>query len=71
MDEEGNKSKIVNIWIVLVVGTLKKFVWISANKLHFVQTDFGAHSVPYPMRTGGSFPGSKASGAWNWPLASN
>jgi len=29
-----------------------------------------AHPVSYPMSTGGSLPGSKAAGAWNWPLTS-
>jgi hypothetical protein len=36
-----------------------------------VQTGSQAHPASYPMGTGGSFPGGKAVGAWNWPLASN
>jgi preprotein translocase subunit SecG len=39
--------------------------------IHVVQTGSGAHSASYPMCTGGSFTGGKASGAWNWPLTSN
>jgi len=35
-----------------------------------VRTEFGAHTASYPMRAGGSFPGSRAAGAWNWPLTS-
>jgi hypothetical protein len=32
--------------------------------LHYrVQTDSGAHTVSYPMGTGGFFPGGKAAGA--------
>jgi hypothetical protein len=30
----------------------------------------GAHSTSYPMGTGVSFLGGKATGAWSWPLAS-
>jgi hypothetical protein len=37
---------------------------------HHVQTDSGVHAAPYPMGTGGSFPGGKAAGAWSWPLTS-
>jgi hypothetical protein len=35
---------------------------------HRVQNGSRAHPVSYPMGTGGSFPGSKVAGAWNWPL---
>jgi hypothetical protein len=35
---------------------------------HVVQTGSDAHSAPYPIGTGGSFPGSKAAGAWSRPL---
>jgi hypothetical protein len=38
---------------------------------HVVQTGSGVHPTSYPMRTGGSFPGGKAAGVWNWPLTSN
>jgi hypothetical protein len=38
--------------------------------LHSVRTDSEAHPASYPMGTGGSFPDSKAAGAWNWPLPS-
>jgi hypothetical protein len=31
--------------------------------LHIVQTGSRAHPVPYPMGTGGFYPGSKAAGA--------
>jgi hypothetical protein len=31
--------------------------------LHVLQNDSGAHPASYPMGTGGSFPGGKASGA--------
>jgi hypothetical protein len=37
---------------------------------HRVQTGPGAHSASYPMGNGGSFPGSKATRAWSWPLTS-
>jgi hypothetical protein len=37
---------------------------------HRVQNGSGAHQASYPMGTGGSFPGSKAAGAWSWPLPS-
>jgi hypothetical protein len=30
----------------------------------------GSHPASYPVGTGGSLPGGKASGAWNWPLTS-
>jgi hypothetical protein len=36
-----------------------------------VQTETGAHPASYLMGTGSSFPGGKADGARNWPLASN
>jgi hypothetical protein len=32
--------------------------------LHDVQTGSGAYTASYPMGTGGSFPGGKATGAW-------
>jgi len=35
-----------------------------------VQNGFGAHLGSYPMGTRGSFPGSKAAGAWSWPITS-
>jgi hypothetical protein len=35
---------------------------------HRVQPGFGAHPASYPMGTRDSFPGSKAAGAWSWPL---
>jgi hypothetical protein len=31
----------------------------------------GVQATSYPMCTGGSFPESKATGAWSWPLTSN
>jgi hypothetical protein len=37
---------------------------------HRVQNGSGAHPASYPMRTGGSFPGGEAAGAWSWPLTS-
>jgi hypothetical protein len=37
---------------------------------HRVQSDSGAHPASYPMGTMDSFPGSKAAGAWSWPLTS-
>jgi hypothetical protein len=39
--------------------------------LHVVQNSPVAHAASYPMGSGGSFPGSKAAGAWSWPLTSN
>jgi hypothetical protein len=36
--------------------------------LPVLQTGSGVHPTSYPMGTGGSFPGGKAAGAWNWPL---
>jgi hypothetical protein len=36
--------------------------------LPLVQTGSGIHPTSYPMRTGGSFSGGKAAGAWSWPL---
>jgi hypothetical protein len=39
--------------------------------LHVVHPDCGAHPASYPMGTGGSFPGSKAAGAWSCTLTSN
>jgi len=35
---------------------------------HRFQTCTGTHSSSYPMGTRGSYPGSKAAGAWSWPL---
>jgi hypothetical protein len=37
---------------------------------HCVQNGSGVHPASYPMGTRGSFPGSKAAGAWSWPLTS-
>jgi hypothetical protein len=37
---------------------------------HRVQTCSGAHPASYPMGTRGFFSGSKATGAWSWPLSS-
>jgi hypothetical protein len=37
---------------------------------HHVQTSSGAHAASYPIGTGDFFPGSKAVGAWCWPLTS-
>jgi len=37
---------------------------------HRVQMASGAHPASCPMCTGGSYPGSKAAGAWSWPLIS-
>jgi hypothetical protein len=37
---------------------------------HNVQNGSRAHPDSYPMGTGGSFPGDKATGAWSWPLTS-
>jgi hypothetical protein len=38
------------------------------NRVH---NDSAAHPASYPMGTESSFPGSKAAGAWSWPLLSN
>jgi len=35
-----------------------------------VQTGTGAHPASYPMDTGGSYPGGKATGPWKWSLTS-
>jgi hypothetical protein len=35
---------------------------------HRIQTDSEAHPASYPMGTGDSYPGTKAAGAWGWPL---
>jgi hypothetical protein len=35
---------------------------------HRVQNGSGAHPASYPIGRRGSFPGSKAAGAWSWPL---
>jgi len=37
---------------------------------HRIQTGSGAHSAPYPMGTGSSFPGSKIARMWSWPFTS-
>jgi hypothetical protein len=37
---------------------------------HHIQNGSGAHLASYPMGTRGFFPGSKAAGAWSWPLTS-
>jgi hypothetical protein len=37
---------------------------------HRIQTGSGVHSTSYPTDTRGSFSGSKATGAWSWPLTS-
>jgi hypothetical protein len=37
---------------------------------HRIQNTSGAHPASYPMGTRGSFCGSKAAGAWSWPLTS-
>jgi hypothetical protein len=38
---------------------------------HRVQNGSGTHPASFPMGTGGSFPGSKAAGAWSPPLTSS
>jgi hypothetical protein len=38
--------------------------------LHRVQTVSEAHPASHLMGTGGTLPGSKAAGAWKWPLTS-
>jgi len=35
---------------------------------HRVQNGSVANSASYSIGTGSSFPGSKAAGAWSWPL---
>jgi hypothetical protein len=35
---------------------------------HRVKSGSWAHPASYPMGTRGSFLGSKAAGAWSWPL---
>jgi hypothetical protein len=35
-----------------------------------VQNDCGAQPASYSVGTRGTFPGSKAAGAWSWPLTS-
>jgi hypothetical protein len=35
---------------------------------HPVQNGSEAHPASYPIGTTGSFPGSKAAGAWSWPV---
>jgi hypothetical protein len=50
------------------------WVWVPVGLKIFlrdVQTRSGAHPATYPMGTGGSLPGSTASGAWSWLLTSN
>jgi hypothetical protein len=37
---------------------------------HRVQNGSGAHPASYSVGTMGSFPGSKAAGAWSWPVTS-
>jgi len=48
------------------------FIFYSGNfSLHHRdQNGSGAHPASYPMGTGGSSLGSKAAGAWSWPLTS-
>jgi hypothetical protein len=41
------------------------------SPLNSVQTGSGAHPASYPLGTRVSFTGSKAAGAWSWPLTSN
>jgi hypothetical protein len=38
--------------------------------LQNIKSSSGAHPASYPMDTGGSFPGGKATKAWSWPLTS-
>jgi hypothetical protein len=40
-------------------------------KNFLVQTGSGVHPIYSPMGTGGSFPGGKVAGAWNWPLTAS
>jgi hypothetical protein len=38
--------------------------------LHIVKTCSGTHAASYPVGTGGSFPGGKATGVWSFALTS-
>jgi hypothetical protein len=45
---------------------VRVLVGASFSPLDDVQSGSGAHSVSYPIGTGGSFPGCKADGAWDY-----
>jgi hypothetical protein len=49
-----------------IPGRIKIFIFYTS-----FSPALGVHSASYPMGTGGSFPGGKATKAWGWPLTSN
>jgi hypothetical protein len=64
-----------NLYMVLGYGLDDRGVRVPAGAgnsslRHRVHTGSGAHPASYPMDTRSSFLGSKAAGAWNWPLTS-
>jgi hypothetical protein len=55
-------NQTISVWFLRGAGNF--------SLQHHVQTGSGAHPASYPVGTGGSFPGGKATGAWSWPLTS-
>jgi len=56
------------LYYILQKFYLKNAAYVS--KLYYHASFSGAHPASYPMSTRRSFPGSKAAGAWSWPLTS-
>jgi hypothetical protein len=55
--------------VILCILCIKRSVLLIC--LHVLAPNgCGAHPASYPMSTGGSFPGGKATGLWSWPLTS-
>jgi hypothetical protein len=57
-------------WIDHLTIHTKRRQNVTLSYNYRVQKGSGAHPASYPMGTMGSFYGSKADGAWSWPLIS-
>jgi uncharacterized integral membrane protein len=78
----GDSNLACSIW----VGQIKAWIPDTSNHIQqsviiviiiivvvvvfVVQNGSGVHPASYPMGTGGSYPGYKATGAWSWPFTS-
>jgi hypothetical protein len=61
-----NNSIIISTRIIMATGWTARVRFPAMQDfslLHSVQTDSGAHPASYPMHTGGSGPGGKATAA--------
>jgi hypothetical protein len=71
------KSRDSSVGIATGYGLDDRMIWVrfsaEAGKFslrHRVQTGFGAQRASYPMGSGESSSGGKATGAWSWPPTS-